>query len=133
LVSKARATRIADRMREELSEILVKETHDPRLNGISVTDVNVDRELSFADIYVSAVEGSQRWSEIQAGLEHAQGYLRSALAQRVELRVFPRLRFHWDPTFERAEVIEHLIASLHNESQASRPNQSEEESTDATR
>jgi ribosome-binding factor A len=48
-------------------------------------------------------------------LKHAQGFLRRELAQRVELRTFPRLRFHWDATFEKAEKIERLIASLHNE------------------
>jgi ribosome-binding factor A len=54
--------------------------------------------------------------EIQAGLEHAQGFLRSELAQRIELRVFPRLRFRYDSTFERAEHIERLFASLETDS-----------------
>jgi ribosome-binding factor A len=118
LVSKLRSQRIADRIREELSEILIQEISDPRLLGVSVTDVTVDRELTVAEIYVSAVEGSERAEEILDGFQHAQGYLRHELAQRVELRVFPRLRFHWDPTFERAERIERLIASLHKEEAA---------------
>jgi len=115
VVSKTRAQRIADRIREDLSEMLIQEVSDPRLVGISITDVRVDRELGYADIYVSALEGQDRWKEILEGLEHAQGYLRRSLAQRVELRVFPRLRFHWDPTFERAERIERLIISLHTD------------------
>jgi ribosome-binding factor A len=115
VVSKLRSQRIADRIREELSEMLLQEVSDPRLMGISITDVTLDRELAYAEVYVSALEGSIRWQEIKDGLEHAQGFLRHELSQRVELRVFPRLRFHWDPTFERAERIEQLIASLHNE------------------
>jgi ribosome-binding factor A len=63
------------------------------------------------------LEGSERSTDILAGLGHAQGYLRRELAQRIDLRQFPRLRFHWDPTFERAEVIERLIASLNDESE----------------
>jgi ribosome-binding factor A len=113
LVSKTRAIRIAERLHEELSKILLTETSDPRLRGITVTDVKVDRELAFADIYVCALDGEQRSREILAGLEHAQGFLRSELAHRMELRMFPRLRFHWDSTFERAEVIERLIDSIH--------------------
>jgi len=113
VVSKLRTQRIAERIREELSEILLQGVSDPRLLGISVTDVTVDRELAYAEIYISALEGSDRWPEIKAGLDHASGYLRRELAQRIELRIFPRLRFHWDPTFERAERIEHLFASLH--------------------
>jgi ribosome-binding factor A len=110
-----RASRIADRIREELSEMLIQEISDPRLVGISITDVTVDREIAYAEVYVSALEGVQRADEVLAGLEHAQGYLRHELAQRIELRTFPRLRFHWDPTFEKAEKIERLIASLHQE------------------
>ena len=115
MVSKTRAVRIAERIRKELSELLIKEISDPRLQGISITDVEVDRELAYATIYYSSIEGSSRVEEIQAGLEHAQGFLRSELAQRIELRVFPRLRFRYDPTFERAENIERLFASLETE------------------
>ena len=115
MVSKTRAVRIAERIRKELSELLIKEISDPRLQGISITDVEVDRELAYATIYYSSIEGSSRVEEIQAGLEHAQGFLRSELAQRIELRAFPRLRFRFDPTFERAENIERLFASLDTE------------------
>jgi ribosome-binding factor A len=115
VVSKTRAVRIAERIRKELSELLIKEISDPRLQGISITDVEVDRELAYATIYYSSIEGSSRVEEIQAGLERAQGFLRSELAQRIELRVFPRLRFRYDPTFERAENIERLFASLETE------------------
>jgi ribosome-binding factor A len=119
MVSKLRAQRIADRVREELSELLIHEISDPRLLGVSVTDVTVDRELSYANIYVSAIEGSERSKEILEGLESAQGFIRRELAQRVELRTFPRLRFHWDPTFERADHIEKLFDSLQNETDSS--------------
>ena len=115
MVSKSRATRIAERIREELSEILIMKSQDPRLTGISVTDVTVDRELAFADVYVCALEGSSRAEELLPALEHAQGYLRSELAHRIELRVFPRLRFRWDPTSEKADKIERLISSLHSD------------------
>ena len=120
MVSKLRAQRIADRIREELSEMLIYEIADPRLSGISVTDVSVDRELAYASIYVSALEGSTRAEEILDALDHARGFLRRELSHRIELRSFPQLRFNWDPTFERAERIEQLIASLHAESDEDR-------------
>jgi ribosome-binding factor A len=113
VVSKLRAQRISDRIREDLSEILIQQVSDPRLAGVSITDVKVDRELGFADVYYSAIEGSSRVKEIQEGFEHSQGYLRRSLVQRIDLRTFPRLRFHWDATYERAERIEQIIASLH--------------------
>lgn len=118
MVSKMRTQRIADRIREELSEMLVMEISDPRLSGVSITDVKVDRELAYAEIYFSALDGAERVAEILDGLRHAQGYIRRELSQRIELRTFPRLRFHYDPTFDRAEKIERLIATLHEEAEA---------------
>jgi ribosome-binding factor A len=91
------------------------ESSDPRLKGVTVTDVEIDRELAYADIFVCTMEGSQRSQEVLNALEHAQGYLRSELAHRVELRVFPRLRFHWDPTFEHADNIDRLINTIHQD------------------
>jgi ribosome-binding factor A len=110
--SSVRLQRISDRIQQDLAEMLIREISDPRLKRIFITDVKVDRELAFADIYVSAVEGATRSAEILAGLEHASGFLRRQLAARVELRAFPRLRFHWDPTPENADHIERLLASL---------------------
>jgi ribosome-binding factor A len=114
--SKLRLQRIGDRIRQELSEMIVMGTvHDPRVSGITVTDVKVDRELAYADVYVSALEGSSRAKEILAGLESANGFIRRVLLGKIELRSFPRLRFHWDPTPERADRIEQILASLRDE------------------
>ena len=92
--------------------MLIREISDPRLHQIFITDVKVDRELAFADVYVSAVEGVERSKEILAGLKSASGFLRRELSARVELRAFPRLRFHWDPTPENADHIEKLLSQL---------------------
>jgi ribosome-binding factor A len=110
--SGVRLQRIADRVRQELSEMLIREINDPRLHQIFITDVKIDKELAFADVYVSAIEGAGRSAEILAGLESASGFIRRALSARVEVRAFPRLRFHWDPTPENADHIEKVLAGL---------------------
>ena len=110
--SGTRLQRIADRIRQELSELLIREISDPRLKQIYVTDVKVDRELAFADVFVSAVEGVSRSADVLAGLESASGFIKRNLASRVELRAFPRLRFHWDMTPENADHIEKVLAEL---------------------
>jgi ribosome-binding factor A len=112
MVSKTRAIRIGERIREELSEMILQDIQDPRIAGISFTQVRIDKELAFADIYFSALEGSDRAPEVIEALQHAQGFLRSELARRVEIRHFPKLRFHWDPTFEYVDHIENLFAQL---------------------
>jgi ribosome-binding factor A len=114
--SQMRLKRIQDRIQEELSRMIIEEIQDPRLSGISVTDVSVDRELAYAEIYVSAIEGQERAKEVLEGLKSAAGYLRHALAERIDLRVFPRLRFHWDTTPEKADHIERLLSQLRENS-----------------
>lgn len=112
MVSQTRARRIARRIQEELSEILIFEATDPRLAGALITDVSVDRELAFASIYFSALEGEERAAEILEGFQSAAGFIRSLLAKRINLRFFPKLRFNWDPTPENADRIDKLINSL---------------------
>ena len=124
--SQLRLRRIADRIKELLSEMLVSgQVSDPRLSGVFITDASVDRELSFATIYVSALDGTERSREILEGFKHASGFIRSTLARQIELRTFPSLRFMWDETPERAERIERLIDSLSDPD-----NQAEADATD---
>ena len=118
MVSKLRLQRINERIHHELSELMIQAVNDPRLARVSITGVKVDRELAFADVYISASDGSQRSREILDALNHARGFLRNELANRVDLRIFPRLRFHWDPTPERADHIEHLLEQIRQEGQA---------------
>ncbi len=110
--SGTRLQRIADRIRQELSQMLIREISDPRLKQIFITDVKIDKELAYADIFVSAIEGVSRSVDVLAGLESASGYIKRNLASRVELRAFPRLRFHWDMTPENADHIEQILAKL---------------------
>lgn len=112
-----RMKRINDRIKQVLSIVLISKIDDPRLAGVSVTDVKVDRELDFANIYVSSLDGAKSSREVIAGLNHARGYLKHEIAQEVDLRVMPRLRFFWDPTPERADRIDTLLAQLHEETE----------------
>ena len=77
--------------------------------------MTVDRELAYANIFVSCLEGSIRSKEILEGFKHASGFIRRELANRIDLRSFPRLRFHWDPTPENADHIDKLINELHKD------------------
>ncbi len=125
--SPMRIKRIEDRIQQDLSELLLFKLQDPRLSGISVTDVQVDRELAFASIYVSSLEGSEGAKEVLAGLESAKGFLRRELSQRAQLRYFPQLRFYWDTTPERADHIEKLLDQIRDEPPVPDENDDEQE------
>jgi ribosome-binding factor A len=110
-----RLQRIQDQIRQVLTILLETKVNDPRVEGAYITDVSVDRELDFANIYVSSLVGEEQAAEILDGLRSAAGYLRYELSRAVKLRVMPKLRFHWDDTPEKADRIEALLAEIQAE------------------
>ncbi len=116
MVSESRSIRIAERIKVELSLLFLQEISDPRLEGVNITSVELDREVSFADIYISALDGSDRKKEIMAAVNKAGGFIRSQLASSIShLRSFPQLRFHWDPIPDRVTRLDQLFAELDQE------------------
>ncbi len=79
---------------------------------ITVTDVTIDRDLAYADIYVNAMGDEDRRHEVLDALEHAKGFLRGQIGARIQLRRAPELRFHWDPSLERGERVARLLDGL---------------------
>lgn len=110
--SQARARRLGDRIREELAEILRREAADPRLSLVTVTDVEVDRDFSYATVFLTTAEADRSREEILHAFERAGGFLRRELTGRIPLRLFPRLRFRWDASPDQAARIEDLLAGL---------------------
>jgi ribosome-binding factor A len=105
-----RVERAAERIREELSRLLREEMRDPRLQDSVLTlhEVRLSRDLAYADVYVSALEG-EREQEILATLNNARSFLRSRLASVLDFRKAPELRFHLDSSIEEGFRIERLI------------------------
>lgn len=107
-----RQQRVSDQIKVEIAELLEKCTDDPRLVGLSVTEVEISSDLRQAFVYVSALVGQVGSREALAGLEHARGFLRSALASRLRLRRMPDLSFRWDASLEVGDRISRLLDSL---------------------
>jgi len=116
--SEIRLKRIQDQIRRVLTEILESKVSDPRVDTAYITDVDVDRELDFANVYVSSLAGEDMAKEILQGLEHASGFIRYTLSQEINLRVMPKLRFYWDETPDRADRIEALLDVMREERSA---------------
>lgn len=115
--SDIRLKRIQDQMQRVLTDILENHVNDPRIQGVFITDVTVDRELDYANIYVSSLAGKEQADQILEGLTNASGFIRYNLSQEIELRVMPKLRFYWDDTPEKADRIESLLAELREASE----------------
>jgi ribosome-binding factor A len=104
--------RMAERIQELLSELLLREVRDPRLRGVTITEVKIDPELAFANVYVNALGDESRQEGVMEALGKASSFLRRAVGQRLTTRVTPELHFHWDYTLEYGEHLNQLIESL---------------------
>jgi ribosome-binding factor A len=108
----SRDLKVADFVRDELARILQFEMRDPRVGKfVSVIDVRVSKDLSYADVYVSSLqaESPEAQSDLISVLNGAAGFFRSQLAKRHKMRTTPKPRFHYDELIERGPALERLI------------------------
>lgn len=111
-MSKIFLERISDRILRIVSGVLVQEVSDPRLQDLTVTKVVVDRELQYANIYVTSFDPEAQQGEVMAALRGASSFVRRELSQRLHTRTLPQLRFHWDTTSVYAAEVDALLDSL---------------------
>ncbi|MCC6615975.1 MAG: 30S ribosome-binding factor RbfA [Anaerolineae bacterium] len=104
--------RVAGRIRQILSVLILRDVADPRLQGLTITEVEIDPELMYARVYVNALGEEERQPEVMKALRQAKGYLRREVGQRVRLRKTPDLTFVWDASLDRVERINALIRDL---------------------
>ncbi len=109
---KIRPERVGHLMQREIADILSNRLRDPRISHwVSVTDVEVTEDLSFARVYVSILEGTERERSLEA-LGRAAGFIRRELAHRLGLREVPEIRFLLDSTMDRGARVDELLRKL---------------------
>ncbi|MBY0266494.1 MAG: 30S ribosome-binding factor RbfA [Burkholderiales bacterium] len=104
-----RGRRIADQIQRELSEIIRLELKDPRVGLITITDVEVTQDNAHAKVFFTALGEPVQQEAATRALNHAAGFMRSELAQRLKLRTVPQLRFDYDVSVERGMRLSELI------------------------
>lgn len=111
----SRSQRVAEQMQRELSVLLQREMGDPRVDGVSITGVEVTRDFSVAKVYFAMLNNPEGHANALKALEKAAGFLRHALGQRMQLRALPELRFIYDESLIRgtslSELIDEVVAS----------------------
>ena len=104
----ARTDRISAQLRRELGTLVREAVDEHRLPSVSVSDVEVTRDLAHAKVYVIALQ-AERAAEALKGLKALAGEIRFRLARRVKLRHVPELHFHYDDSMDRGERIDALL------------------------
>ena len=107
----SRTERIADFLQQELAKLLLHSVRDPRAEFVSVTAVDVSRDLRYAKVYYTklGLEDANSAEEVTAALDRAAGYLRSQIARDSSLRTVPKLTFKFDESVGRGRHMEALL------------------------
>jgi len=104
-----RARRVADQIQRELPELIRQEVKDPRVGMLTITEVEVNRDMEFAKVFFTTLGGQAEHEACLEGLKRASGFLRTQLSHRMQLRVVPKLSFVYDHSVERGIQLSQLI------------------------
>lgn len=108
-----RPERVAQLIRRELSDIITNRMRDPRVGQwLSITDVEVTRDLSFARVYLSMLGPAEERERVLEGLRSATGFIRSQLAPRLDVREVPELRFEIDTSLDKGARVDDILRRL---------------------
>ena len=107
-----RTERIADLIQMELAKLIQQAVKDPRAQSVTLTGVDVSRDLSIAKIYFTVHDEAKEKRHALEGLAKATGFLRARLADAIDLRVVPNLRFCYDDSLSRGQRMDELLDSL---------------------
>ncbi|MEW6323494.1 MAG: 30S ribosome-binding factor RbfA [Acidobacteriota bacterium] len=113
-----RIERIAEQVREELSQMLATEVSDPGVGLVTITRVKVTADLSLARVYWTVMGNPAERARTSTALDRVAPYLRHLLAGRLTLRRVPDIRFQFDESVAAQDRIERIIQDIHAEDAA---------------
>ncbi|MFA4916519.1 MAG: 30S ribosome-binding factor RbfA [Syntrophales bacterium] len=107
-----RANRVAELIKMEVSDLLLKRVRDPRIGLITITGVKLTDDLRLAKIFFVEMGKDTCSDETRTGLQKATGFLKMELGKRLQLRYVPELIFVYDESFAYGSHIEKLLAEI---------------------
>ncbi|MHB8783877.1 MAG: 30S ribosome-binding factor RbfA [Desulfobacteria bacterium] len=107
-----RPARVGERIREELSLLLLRKVNDPGLAPVTVTEVSVTPDLRIAHVNYSALVAKDERPAVAKALRRSSGFLRRELGHLLGLRYAPELQFHYDDSFDRGARIDAILREI---------------------
>ncbi len=105
----SRTKRVASQIQRELAQLIQFEVKDPRVGLVTVSGIELSRDLSYAKVYVTVFTVDGNVEEALEGLNKAAGFLRRELGKRLSIRVTPQLKFLYDASVEHGANLSALI------------------------
>lgn len=118
-----RSSRLSGQVHRVLNELLRFESKDPRLQGVTISDVDLSKDLSVAKVYFATLHPDADPAPALAALQRSNGFLRGRLGREIKIRHVPELRFAHDDSVARGFHLSDLIAK----SESGRPSDDEDE------
>jgi ribosome-binding factor A len=107
-----RSARVGEKIREELSLLLMRKVNDPGLAPVTVTEVSVTKDLRIAHVNYSALVAEEERPAVAKALRRSTGFLRRELGHLLGLRYAPELQFHYDDSFDRGARIDAILRDI---------------------
>jgi ribosome-binding factor A len=107
-----RSARVGEKIREELSLLLMRKVNDPGLAPVTVTEVSVTKDLRIAHVNYSALVAEEERPAVAKALRRSCGFLRRELGHLLGLRYAPELQFHYDDSFDRGARIDAILRDI---------------------
>lgn len=104
--------RLASQIRKELSILLLNEVKNPKIGYVTVTEVRLTNDLSYATVFYTVMGNKERISVTQEALESSEGFIKAEIAKRVQMRKVPKYIFKYDESLERGNKISKMIDEL---------------------
>jgi bifunctional oligoribonuclease and PAP phosphatase NrnA len=114
-----RAQRVAEVIRHEIGELLIKGLKDPRIGFVSIMRVTMSPDLCYANVYVSLYGSEEEKKSSLIGLRHSAGWIRRQTGRKIRLRVTPEIRFFPDDTLDKVYHLEEIFHQIHEEEKKS--------------
>lgn len=114
-MSKKREQRVGELLKEEISQIILREMKDPRIGFVSVTDVEVSGDLRHAKVFISVYGSEKEKKETMEGLNQAKGFIRKLVGDRIKTYHTPEIIFRYDDSIEHGVHISNLIKEVRKE------------------
>ena len=111
-MSRLRPERVQEALRQEISKVALEEIKDPRIGFLTITKVELTKDLRYAKVYFSVLGGAKEKALALKGLNSAKGYIKGVVADRIKLRLVPEISFRIDESIEHTEEIYNLFKRI---------------------
>jgi ribosome-binding factor A len=111
-----RTDRVADLVRRDIAEVLLREVKDPRVRFVTITDVRLSKDMRNARVFFTTLlQEGQLLEDVQEGLRHAAGFVQRKVGGRLQLRCTPHITFAYDSSFENGARMDKILSGIQEE------------------